>query len=122
MRRTVKITAAFAILVVVAVALSGGPVAEANRHRPHRPGRIGAEDLPTGKMGLTPPVYGSIDADGPLKLLNGTDVPEPSWSSLIQFSQNDWRIECVDGPKRFSEMTNRSLRLGGDGRPHIAYG
>jgi hypothetical protein len=33
-----------------------------------------------------------------------------------------WVIECVDCPKSFSGMTDRSLRLDGAGRPHIAYG
>ena len=33
-----------------------------------------------------------------------------------------WVIECVDCPKQFSNMTDRSLRLDAAGHPHIAYG
>ncbi len=37
-------------------------------------------------------------------------------------SADGWVIECVDCPKKFSEMTDRSLRLDAAGHPHIAYG
>ena len=33
-----------------------------------------------------------------------------------------WQIECVDCPKSFESMTNRSLALDAEGHPHIAYG
>ena len=33
-----------------------------------------------------------------------------------------WTILCVDCPKQFSHMTDRSLRLDAAGHPHIAYG
>jgi hypothetical protein len=33
-----------------------------------------------------------------------------------------WQIECVDCPKNFSKMSNRSLALDKAGHPHIAYG
>ena len=33
-----------------------------------------------------------------------------------------WAIECVDCPKYFEEMSDRSLRLDAAGYPHIAYG
>ena len=33
-----------------------------------------------------------------------------------------WTIQCVDCPKAFYEMTDRSLALDADGHPHIAYG
>jgi hypothetical protein len=33
-----------------------------------------------------------------------------------------WVIECVDCPKQFEEMTDRSLRVDADGHFHIAYG
>ena len=33
-----------------------------------------------------------------------------------------WVIECVDCPRLFSEMTDRSLRLDAAGHAHIAYG
>ena len=33
-----------------------------------------------------------------------------------------WMIECVDCPKYFFKMTDRSLRLDANGHPHIAYG
>ena len=37
-------------------------------------------------------------------------------------SADGWVIECVDCPKQFDNMTNRSLRLDAEGHPHIAYG
>ena len=33
-----------------------------------------------------------------------------------------WSIQCVDCPKVFDEISNRSLRLDATGRPAIAYG
>ena len=42
--------------------------------------------------------------------------------TAIQSSAGDWHIECVDCPKYFENMTDHSLRLDGDGHPHIAYG
>jgi hypothetical protein len=33
-----------------------------------------------------------------------------------------WTIACVDCPKYFYEMRDRSLRLDNDGHPHIVYG
>ncbi len=33
-----------------------------------------------------------------------------------------WEIECVDCPKQFSRMTDRSFRIDSNGRMHIAYG
>jgi regulation of enolase protein 1 (concanavalin A-like superfamily) len=33
-----------------------------------------------------------------------------------------WVIECVDCPRQFSNMTDRSLRLDAEGHPHVAYG
>ena len=32
----------------------------------------------------------------------------------------DWQIECVDCPRQFSHMTDRSLSLDQNGYPHIA--
>jgi hypothetical protein len=46
----------------------------------------------------------------------------PSALSTIQSHAGDWHIECVDCPKQFWAMTDRSLRLDGEGYPHIAYG
>jgi len=37
-------------------------------------------------------------------------------------SADGWVIECVDCPKQFNNMTNRSLALDAEGHPHIAYG
>ncbi len=37
-------------------------------------------------------------------------------------SSGAWRISCVDCPKWFGELTDRSLRLDAAGHPHIAYG
>ena len=33
-----------------------------------------------------------------------------------------WVIECVDCPKYFTDMTDRSLQLDAEGHPHMAYG
>ena len=33
-----------------------------------------------------------------------------------------WRVECVDCPKYFENMTDHSLRLDSNGYPHIVYG
>lgn len=33
-----------------------------------------------------------------------------------------WVIECVDCPKLFNKMSDRSLRMDAEGHPHIAYG
>jgi hypothetical protein len=35
---------------------------------------------------------------------------------------SSWQIECVDAPKRFEEMEDRSLALDASGYPHLAYG
>ncbi|MCD6291548.1 MAG: carboxypeptidase regulatory-like domain-containing protein, partial [Anaerolineae bacterium] len=37
-------------------------------------------------------------------------------------AQGGWGTECVDCPKNFYNMTDRSLALDGAGHPHIAYG
>jgi hypothetical protein len=33
-----------------------------------------------------------------------------------------WIIDCVDCPKNFTDMSDRSLQLDNQGHPHIAYG
>ncbi len=48
--------------------------------------------------------------------------PKNTLSSTIQFPVSNWHTECVDCPKAFSDMTDRSLRLDSEGQPHIAYG
>jgi hypothetical protein len=55
--------------------------------------------------------------DRPFSVLSG-----PSVDLVVQSLASNWHVECVDCPKQFSYMTDRSLRLDGDGRPHIAYG
>jgi hypothetical protein len=55
----------------------------------------------------------------PFSVLSG-----PLADSAVQSPASDWHIECVDCPKQlgeFSVMTDRSLRLDAEGRPHIAY-
>lgn len=51
-------------------------------------------------------------------------TPVPSEIGLSDISQTSkgWQTECVDCPKHFEEMEERSLRLDADGQPHIAYG
>jgi hypothetical protein len=53
-----------------------------------------------------------------------SQTPEtpPAGDVTTQGSGAVWAIETVDDPKQFSEMTDRSLALDGDGHPHIAYG
>ena len=46
----------------------------------------------------------------------------PSASAAIEFRGDDWHIECVDCPKYFSGVTDRSLRLDVAEHRHIAYG
>lgn len=41
-------------------------------------------------------------------------------SSFI--ADGTWQIECVDCPKNFRWMTDRSLQLDAQGHPHLAYG
>ncbi|MCU0611706.1 MAG: hypothetical protein MUE60_07965 [Candidatus Eisenbacteria bacterium] len=35
---------------------------------------------------------------------------------------HQWQIECVDCPRFFTDMTNRSIAVDGRGQPHIVYG
>jgi PKD repeat protein len=42
--------------------------------------------------------------------------------SVANSAADAWTIECVDCPKYFAEMSDRSLRLDAEGHPHIAYG
>lgn len=35
---------------------------------------------------------------------------------------DDWQITCVDCPKWFRDLTDRTLRVDDDGHPHLAYG
>ena len=37
-------------------------------------------------------------------------------------SAGGWQTECVDCPRQFINMTDRSLRLDAEGHPHVAYG
>ena len=50
-----------------------------------------------------------------------TFIPSTGAGSLSQPAAG-WEIECVDCPKYFLDMTDRSLRLDAGGHPHIAYG
>jgi len=43
-------------------------------------------------------------------------------ASTHSAASRGWLVECVDCPKYFSNMTDRSLRLDAAGHPHIAYG
>jgi hypothetical protein len=43
-------------------------------------------------------------------------------ASTNNLASMGWLIECVDCPKYFYKMTDRSLRLDATGYPHIAYG
>ncbi|NLF14187.1 MAG: hypothetical protein GX597_20580, partial [Anaerolineaceae bacterium] len=42
--------------------------------------------------------------------------------ALSSVRAEGWVTECVDCPRSFADMTDRSLALDGDGRPHVAYG
>ena len=50
----------------------------------------------------------------------GTDVV--FFPQTEKTAQDNWQTECVDCPRRFEHMTDRSLRLDHAGRPHIVYG
>ncbi len=45
-----------------------------------------------------------------------------SSSSVVSASKRVWTVRAVDAPKYFADMTDRSLALDGNARPHIAYG
>lgn len=56
-----------------------------------------------------------------------TIEPRPDTSAAFSpqaesIAENNWQVECVDCPRRFGRMTDRSLHLDHVGRPHIAYG
>ena len=55
--------------------------------------------------------------DGPLSVFSGSSVP-----SVVQPPASDWHVECVDCPRQFRYMTDRSLQMDGEGHPHIVYG
>ncbi len=51
--------------------------------------------------------------------------PDPPANALSPASSSVsgvWEIECVNCPKYFEDMTDRSLRLDEAGNPHVAYG
>ena len=43
-------------------------------------------------------------------------------ASEVSASTMMWSVQAVEAPKLFKEMTDRSLAVDGNGRPHIAYG
>ena len=59
-------------------------------------------------------------ADSPL-IPPGEATPMDA-ASTDSAASRGWLVECVDCPKYFSNMTDRSLRLDAAGHPHIAYG
>ncbi|MCP4535974.1 MAG: hypothetical protein GY832_02410 [Chloroflexi bacterium] len=106
----------FQILFILALLLNSAPTT--SHHL-----TIAAE--PQVSAGLT---AGTVE---PPRALDSTDVVEqlpgnafdvPSITSATQSSADTWHIECVDCPKQFDRMTDRSLRLDAEGHPHIAYG
>ncbi len=52
----------------------------------------------------------------------GTPTSTPTPTPTPTSGAGGWVIECVDCPRQFSNMTDRSLRLDAEGHPHIAYG
>jgi hypothetical protein len=44
---------------------------------------------------------------------------EPNLSSVEE--EGVWVVECVDRPRHFSDMTDRSLRFDTSGNPHVVY-
>ncbi len=50
--------------------------------------------------------------------LSGADVATPAAPDLPP----GWSVECVDCPRYFENMTDRSFRLDGADHPHLAYG
>jgi parallel beta-helix repeat protein len=55
-------------------------------------------------------------------LLIATLLAGLAFSTTPAAADDGWVIECVDCPKSFGGMTDHSLRLDAQGRPHIAYG
>jgi len=82
-------------------------------------------DAPQGVHAVQPP---SLDVrDRPFDArrvlsLTGSESDRRVPSAIQSSAASNWRIECVDCPKQFSDMTDRSLRLDDGGHPHIAYG
>jgi catechol 2,3-dioxygenase-like lactoylglutathione lyase family enzyme len=58
----------------------------------------------------------------PLPALDPVGPGTASQAALRAGDGVTWTIQCVDCPKYFSGMSDRSLRLDGGGHPHIAYG
>ena len=99
------------------------------------PGTSPPEGIGSGARAAPPPVSpvtpGS-SAEYPDSLVGSTFAhspsPRPQQLDLAQLpsaqasASSQWAIQCVDCPKQFSRMTDRSLRLDAAGHPHIAYG
>lgn len=66
-----------------------------------------------GIVGITFLCLFTIFAPGSALVASAHDSPKNSFS---------WDIQRIDAPKLLSEVTDRSLRLDANGRPHIAYG
>ena len=71
--------------------------------------------VPLNTKGLLPPLLKQ-----PLVLADITG--DENLKSAARNASEVWDIHCVDCPKYFSEMRDRSLRLDTAGHPHIAYG
>ena len=83
-------------VLILLLALLSGSLAPVAAQEPRGAGRSGA---------------GGEEGEMPSPLASGAGPQTASWT-----------IECVDCPKLFSNMTDRSLRLDHAGHPHVAYG
>jgi uncharacterized repeat protein (TIGR01451 family) len=50
------------------------------------------------------------------------DLPPDARRVTEPVATSAWTLECVDCPKNFNNLQERSLRLDANGHPHIAYG
>ncbi len=61
--------------------------------------------------------------DGPFSVSDALSLSGQFRSTAAaQSTASDWQTECVDCPRQFRNMTDRSLQLDAEGHPHIAYG
>ena len=87
---------------------------------------MGSSTLPSGADSLLaetpagPTVALTPGGPGPAEVEGAFTVGDIGQAA--EAKTEGWVFECVDCPKSFRSMTDRSLRLGVDGHPRIAYG
>ncbi|NIV31370.1 MAG: hypothetical protein GWN58_18310, partial [Anaerolineae bacterium] len=117
-----------AVLLILLLLLSSGPAARLRRTRAAhaRESRVpyshaaASPDTPKNVDGpeQLPFDFAPNTAQDEASTVFGTPAPLVTQSSAA----GGWQTECVDCPRYFSSMANRSLQLDDDGHPCIAYG